>query len=75
MTDNKQKFSAQADPKLLKAVRALAKREGRQLYSVIDEALRDLIEKRSRSNPRSHVMAHYNRSLEKFGPLYERLAK
>jgi len=75
MVVRKEKFSAQADPKLLKAVRKLAVQEGRQLHSLIDEALQDLLEKHGRSSPRAHVMAHYQASLEKYGPLYERLAK
>ena len=75
MAAPKQKFSAQADPELLKAVRQLAHKEGRQLHSIIDEALRDLIDKRNRVHPRSHVLSYYKASLEKYGPLYERLAK
>lgn len=75
MTDMKQKFSTQVDPTILQEVRALADSEGRQLQALIEEALADLIEKRKQSTPRKHILAHYRTSIEKFGPLYERLAK
>lgn len=73
--NGKQKFATQVDQKLLAETRAIAKDEGRQLQSVIEEALRDLIEKKTRSQPRAHVMAQYQASVAQFGPLYERLAK
>jgi predicted transcriptional regulator len=75
MAGMKQKFSTQVDPEILQEVRALADAEGRQLQALIEEAFADLIEKRRQSAPRKHIMAHYRASLEKFGPLYERLAK
>jgi len=69
------KFATQLDPELLDAVRGLAQSEGRQIQSVIEEALAGLIEKRRRSQPRRHVMAQYEASVRSFGPLYERLAR
>lgn len=75
MTSAKQKFSSQASTPLLKALRKLAKEEGRQLHSLIDEAFQDLIEKRRGSHPRKEVMAAYEKSLEEFDSLYRRLAK
>ena len=39
------------------------------------EALADLIEKRKQNHPRSKVMATYQASHEKFGPLYKKLAE
>jgi hypothetical protein len=69
------KFATQLDPELLSAVRGLAQTEGRQIQSVIEEALADLIEKRRRAQPRRHVMAQYEASVRSFGALYERLAR
>jgi len=71
----KQKFATQVDPALLAKTRAIAESEGRQLQSVIEEALADLVEKRLRTKPRANVMAHYEASVAQFGPLYERLAQ
>ncbi|MFN7172840.1 MAG: hypothetical protein ACK4P3_08680 [Fimbriimonadaceae bacterium] len=71
----KQKFSTQVDPHLLSKTREIAEQEGRQLQSLIEEALRDLIEKKSSETPRPLVMSHYKASLAQYGALYERLAK
>ncbi len=71
----KQKFATQVDPDLLARTRAIAAAEGRQLQSVVEEALTDLVEKKSKARPRAHVMAHYEASVAQFGPLYDRLSK
>lgn len=71
----KQKFATQVDPDLLAKTKEIAHAEGRQLQSVIEEALSDLVEKKSQSRPRPHIMAHYEASVAQFGPLYEKLAK
>ena len=71
----REKFATQVDAATLANVRALAQAEGRQLQSVIEEALNDLIEKRKQTRPRDHVMAAYQRSLEPFGELYKKLAQ
>ena len=75
MTEMKQKFSTQVDPTILEDVRAIAKAEGRQVQALVEEALAALIENRRQDKPRKHIMAHYQASVEKFDPLYERLAK
>ncbi len=69
------KFATQLDAELVDALRGLAQNEGRQIQSVIEEALNDLLEKRRHSQPRRHVMAQYEASVRSFGPLYERLAR
>lgn len=71
----KQKFATQVDSELLAKTRAIAEIEGRQLQSVVEEALTLLVETREKLKPRTHVMAHYESSVAQLGPLYERLAK
>ena len=71
----REKFATQVDPQILSAVRDLAKSEGRQLQSLIDEALGDLIEKHKSARPRASVMAVYHTSHAKFAPLYKKLAE
>lgn len=71
----KLKFATQVDPDLLDAVKGIAKEEGRQVQSVIDEALSDLVEKRRLSRPRRHVLATYRASLEPYSKLYKKLAE
>jgi hypothetical protein len=75
VTPQREKFATQVDPKVLEAVRALARQEGRQLQALVDEALADLIEKRRQTRPRPSVMALYQASHESFAPLYRKLAE
>ena len=75
VTQTREKFATQVNSEILTAVRNLAQNEGRQLQALVDEALADLIEKRRQSKPRARVMATYQASHEKFGPLYKKLAE
>lgn len=75
MAEPRAKFATQVDPEVLATVRRLAQREGRQLQALVEEALSDLIEKRKRTRPRDSVMAAYQSSHERYGALYEKLAK
>ncbi len=71
----KVKFASQADPQVLDELKDIARKEGRQFQSVIDEALRDYIEKKQTGRARKHVIAAYEESLSRFGKLYTELAK
>ena len=75
MPQTRVKFATQVNSEVLWALRALAEKEGRQLQALVDEALADLIEKRKNATPRPHVMGAYLASHEKYGPLYQKLAK
>jgi hypothetical protein len=71
----REKFATQVDPDLLARVRALARSEGRQVQTLVEEALADLVEKRRQGQPRANVMAAYGQSHARFGSLYKKLAK
>ncbi len=71
----KQKFSSQLDADLLADVRAISKEEGRQLQSVIDEALTEWVERKRGLRPRSEVLAHLKDSMARNRSLYRRLAE
>lgn len=75
MAQAREKFATQVNSEILTAVRTLAEKEGRQLQALVDEAFADLIEKRKNATPRSHIMAAYLASHEKYGPLYKKLAE
>jgi predicted transcriptional regulator len=75
MPATREKFATQVDPDILARVRELARNEGRQVQTLVEEALADLVEKRRQGNPRANVMAVYQGSHGKFGSLYEKLAK
>jgi len=71
----REKFSSQAAPEVLAALRQLAESQGRQFQAVLDEALREYIERQQTHRPRRHVMAAFASSLEEFDTLYRDLAK
>lgn len=74
-TPVREKFSSQAAPEVLAALRQIAEAEGRQFQSILDEALRDYIDRRQRERPRRHVMSAFAASLDEFDALYRELAK
>ena len=71
----REKFSSQASPEVLAALREIAQRQGRQFQAVLDEALRDYIGRQQSERPRNHVMASFAASLDEFDSLYRELAK
>ncbi len=75
MSEVREKFATQVNPTLLAEVINLAKTERRQIEALVDEALTDLLEKHKKTQPRSHVMAAYQESHNRYAGLYEKLAK
>ena len=75
MAQTRERFATQVNSKVLRAVRKLADKEGRQLQALVEEAFADLLEKRKMAKPRAHVMAAYLASHEEYGPLYKKLAE
>ena len=74
-TSVREKFSSQAAPEVLAALRQIAESQGRQFQSVLDDALRDYIDRQQKERPRRHVMASFASSLDEFDSLYRELAK
>lgn len=71
----REKFATQVNPDTLAALRQIAQNEGRQLQSLVEEALNDLLEKRKLARPRPRVMEAYQASHARFAPLYKKLAE
>ena len=71
----REKFSSQAAPEVLSALRQIAEAEGRQFQVVLDEALREYIERKDKGRPRRHVLEAFAQSLGEFDSLYRELAK
>jgi len=71
----REKFSSQAAPEVLAALRHIAETQGRQFQAVLDDALRDYIDRQQKERPRRHVMTAFASSLEEFDSLYRDLAK
>ncbi len=71
----REKFATQADPELLAQMRELAKTEGRQFQSLVEEAFRTYLADKQGERPRENVMAHFRNSVRRNAELYKRLAK
>lgn len=71
----REKFSSQAAPEVLAALRQIASAQGRQFQAVLDEALRNYIDRQQTERPRRHVLASFASSLDEFDQLYRELAK
>lgn len=74
-TTAREKFSSQAAPEVLEALRRIAASEGRQFQAVLDEALRDYIDRRQKNRPRRHVVEAFADSVREFDDLYRELAR
>jgi hypothetical protein len=71
----KVKFATQADPGLLATLRQMAGKEGRQLQSLVDEALREYIERKQGTTPSNHVLQTMQESMAQHDSLYRELSK
>jgi hypothetical protein len=69
-TVHRKKFSSQAAPEVLAALRQIAKNQGRQFQAVLDEALRDYIDRQHKEHSRRHVLSAFASSLNEFDTLY-----
>ena len=75
MVVSREKFSSQASPELLAAIREIAQQDGRHFQAVLEDAMSSYIEARVQQKVRPEVMAHYRASLERNRKLYELLAQ
>jgi hypothetical protein len=75
MSEHKVKFSSQLDPKVLNKAKQVAKAEGRQLQSIIEEALTDYLERMQNDRPSTQVLNAFRESLQEYDQLYSNLAK
>ena len=75
MVAYREKFSSQAAPELLEAVREIARKEGRQFQVVLEDALREYITNRDQQKPNPVFMAHARASMERNRRLLELLAQ
>ena len=75
MEFQRKKFSSQASPELLAAVRELAQSEGRRFDAVLEDALKQYLENRAAGKPRASVMTRFQASVEGNRRLGELLAE
>ncbi len=75
MFAQREKFSSQANPELLSAMREIARSEGRHFQAVLEEAMRGYIESKAQQKVRPEVMANYRASVERNRRLYNLLTQ
>ena len=75
MTTAKERFSGQAAPELLAALRSIARAEGRDFETALEDAMREYVANRGESKVQPDAMAHFRASLERNRRLYELLAQ
>ena len=75
MTKKRVKFSTQMDSELLKELKYLAHSEGRQIQAVLEEAVEQYVAEPKGYKMHPVIKKAYARSIERFDPLYEKLAK
>ena len=75
MAQTREKFSSQASPELLAALRAAAREEGRHFQAVLEDAIRGYLDMKARQTIRPEVMDHFRASVERHRLLGELLAK
>ena len=75
MDSPKVKFATQLSEDVLAMLRATAKRDGRQIQAILDEALREYFDSRKGAAPREHVLLALQDSMAEHEELYKALAQ
>lgn len=68
-------IAAYPSHEVLVMLKQIAEKEGRQVQNVLDEALKEYIERKTLGQPNRHVMHAFADSLAEFDSLYTELAK
>ena len=74
MPQTREKFATQIESSPLADLRMLAKAEGYQIQTLVEEAVKALLERRRQGKARTHVLDAYQKSHVRFGSLYKKLA-
>lgn len=75
MSVQREKFATQLDSALLAELRDLAKAEGRQIQTLVEEAVTSMLEKKREGSKRQRAMALHEKSMAKYDALYKKLAE
>lgn len=74
-TPVRKKFATQMDERLLEDIRAYAKKEGRQLQAVLEDAVREYLSEKQGYVMDPRVKAAHDHVLKKYDKVFEALAK
>jgi len=72
---SREKFATQMDSALLADLRALAKAEGRQLQSLVEEAVGKLLETRQEAKTEPDFEMLMKRNHDRYASVFKKLAK
>jgi len=75
MTIQREKFSTQMDARLLEELRKVAKAQGRQLQSVIEDAVAAWLNTEQDSATRPEIKCAFETSTARFPETYKKLAQ
>ncbi len=75
MSVQREKFSTQMDTQVLADLRHIAKTEGRQLQSLIEEAVKGLVAERKAMRPDAELVTKAQSIMDKYSDALEYLAK
>ncbi len=74
-SSKKIKFATQANEEVLACLRQMAAEEGRHIQSLLDEALREYIDRKQGLAPKADVLEALGASMAEYDKLYEALSK
>lgn len=75
MTIQREKFATQMDPALLAELRLLANSEGRQIQSLLEEAVQNLLREKQKGSVRDRALALHESAMEKYDAVFRKLAE
>ncbi len=75
MAIQRQRLSIHAEAALIEALKIIARQEGRELDLVLEEAIREFVEKKKGASSRQSVLSHFRDSVKKNRRLGELLAQ
>lgn len=75
MATTREKFSSQASPELLAALREAARQEGRHFQAVLEDAMQGYLDSKAGAPIRPEVMDRFRASVERHRLLGELLAQ
>lgn len=75
MDQLRKKFATQMDAAILAELRLQAKTEGRQIQSLIEEAVSALLAARKSGDRRARIMELHEASVAKYEAVYQKLAE
>jgi len=70
-----ERISTEPSRETLSALQRIAKREHRDIETLLDEALREYVARKEGDHPDPEVMAAFEDSLAQYGQLYRKLAE